>query len=169
MEENDTRKEARNRRLLWRGKAVVVADPHSAVVDLLARFAQDHPEQVRTLTDEELRELAEAPELAPAPVPISWAKSLRQIRHERDISQYKLAEIAGVGRQSIIRIELDGQKPTHKTIQRISDALGVHPDRIREFAEVRRAEAERMGLEEPLPFVSSRERAEADTARVKVS
>src|SRR3712207_1989933 len=132
MEENDKRMETlRSRRVLWRGQAVFVANPSSAIAGVLAQFAEDHPEQVRTLTDEEIEELAEAPELAPAPLPIDWAKSLRQIRRERDISQYKLAEMAGVVRQSIIRIELDGQKPTHKTIQRISDALGVHPDSIR--------------------------------------
>jgi DNA-binding XRE family transcriptional regulator len=155
-----------HRRVLWRGRAVFVADPDTAIAGLLAQFARDHPDQVRYLTDEETRELAEAPELAPAPVPITWAKNLRQIRRERDISQYKLAEMAGVGRRSIIKLELGDWKPTHQTIQRISDALGVHPDSIREFAEVRRTEAERMGLEQPLPFVLSHER---NTARVKVS
>lgn len=144
-----------NKRVLWRGRAVFVADPNSAVAALLAQFAQDHPEQVTTLTEREMEELSVAPELPPAPVPITWAKSLRQIRRERDISQYRLAKMAGVGRTSIIRVELGDWRPTHKTIGKISDALGVHPDNVREFAEVRRSEAERMGLEEPLPFTAT--------------
>lgn len=147
-----------HKRVLWRGREVFVADPNSAVATLLAQFAYDHPEQVRTLAEEELRELSGAPELSPAPVPITWVKSLRQIRRERDISQYGLAKMAGVGRTSIIRAELGDWKPTHKTIKKISDALGLHPDNVREFAEVRRAEAKRMGLAEPLPSTANHSR-----------
>ena len=73
------------------------------------------------------------------------------------------------GRKSILNCELGDWKPTHTTMEKISRALGVHPDEVREFVEVRRAEAQRMGLEEPLPFVSSRERAKADTAQARVS
>jgi DNA-binding XRE family transcriptional regulator len=134
-----------HKRVLWRGRAVFVAEPGSAITALLARFAAEHPEQVTALTDEEMGELAVAPELPEVPLPIAWERGLREIRRERDLSQRRLAEMAGVGVKSVIRCELGDWKPTHKTIQKVSRALGLHPDEVREFARVRRAEAERMG------------------------
>src|SRR5215213_8381717 len=150
-----------HRRVLWHGRAVFAAEPGSAISALLAQYAEDHPEQVRTLTAEEMQELAEAPKLPPAPVPITWDRSLRQIRRERGISQRKLSEMAGVGVKSIIRCELGDWRPTHKTMERISEALGLHPDEVREFARVRWAEAERMGLDAPLPLTTAREASTA--------
>ena len=139
-----------HRRVLWRGSAVFVAEPGSAITALLARFAAEHPEQVTALGEEELQELYEAPELhGAAALSITWERGLREIRHERDLSQRELAEMAGVGVKSIIRCELGDWRPTHKTIQKISRALGLQPDAVREFACVRRAEAERMGLTSP--------------------
>src|SRR5215204_7028072 len=83
------------KRVLWRGTAVFVADPDSAITEVLERFAAENPGQVRTLTEKEMRELAEAPELAPAPIPIVWdkaeGKSLRQIRQEQDFSLQALS------------------------------------------------------------------------------
>ena len=152
MEKDDRKLGGAHRRVLWRGTVVFAAEPGSAIASLLAQYAEDHPEQVRTLTDEEVQELAEAPELPPAPVPITWDRSLRQIRRERGISQRKLSEMAGVGVKSIIRCELGDWRPTHKTMSRISEALSLHPDEVREFARVRWAEAQRMGLDAPLPI-----------------
>ena len=157
MEKDDGKRGGVHGRVLWRGTAVFVADPGSAIAALLAQYAEDHPEQVRTLADEEVRELAEAPRLPPTPVPITWDRSLRQIGRERGISQRKLSEMAGVGVKSIIRCELGDWRPTHKTMERISEALGLHPDEVREFARVRWAEAERMGLDAPLPHTTARE------------
>ena len=148
MEENGSRQNAAggaHRRVLWRGRAVFVADPGSAITALLARFAAEHPDQVTALTEAEMEELAVAPELPGAPLPIAWEKGLREIRRERDISQRRLAEMAGVGVKSIIRCELGDWRPTHKTIEKVSRALDLHPDAVREFARVRRAEAERVG------------------------
>lgn len=68
------------------------------------------------------------------------------VRVGRDLSQRRLAEMAGVGVKSIIRCELGDWRPTHKTIQKVSRALDLHPEEVREFARVRRAEAEWMGL-----------------------
>ena len=136
-----------HRRVLWRGRAVFVAEPGSAITALLARFAAEHPEQVTALGEEKLQEPYEAPELhGAAALPITWERALREIRRERDLSQRELAEMAGVGVKSIIRCELGDWRPTHKTIQKVSRALELHPDEVREFARVRRAEAERVGL-----------------------
>jgi DNA-binding XRE family transcriptional regulator len=162
MEKYGGKQKRVHRRVVWRGTTVFAAEPGSAIAALLAQYAEDHPEQVRTLTDEEMQELAEAPELPPTPVPITWDRSLRQIRRARDISQRKLSEMAGVGVKSIIRCDLGDWKPTHKTIERISEALGLHPDEIREFARVRWAEAERMGLDAPLPLTTTREASAGD-------
>ena len=101
------------------------------------------------LTDTEMGELAETPELPGASLPIAWERGLREIRRERNLSQRRLAEMAGVGVKSVIRCELGDWRPTHKTIRKVSRALGLHPDEVREFARVRRAEAERMGLTTP--------------------
>jgi DNA-binding XRE family transcriptional regulator len=152
MEENGCRQEGpggAHRRVLWRGKAVFVAEPSSAITDLLARFAAEHPDQVTALSEGEIGELAVAPALPGAALPIAWGKSLREIRRERDLSQRGLAEMAGVGVKSIIRCELGDWRPTHKTIQKVSRALELQPDEVREFARVRRAEAERIGLTTP--------------------
>jgi DNA-binding XRE family transcriptional regulator len=146
--ENDSRQGTLcdpHKRLLWRGRAVFVAEPGSAITALLARFAAEHPEQVTALTEAEMEELAEAPELPGASLPIAWERGLREIRRERDLSQRRLAEMAGVGVKSIIRCELGDWKPTHRTIEKVSRALEVPPDEVREFARVRRAEAERIG------------------------
>jgi hypothetical protein len=59
--------------------------------------------------------------------------------------------MAGVGVKSIIRCELGDWRPTHKTIQKVSWALELHPDEVREFARVRRAEAKRIGLATAAP------------------
>jgi transcriptional regulator with XRE-family HTH domain len=104
---------------------------------------------VTALTEAEMEELAEAPDLPNAPLPIAWERGLREIRRERDLSQRRLAEMAGVGVKSIIRCELGDWRPTHRTIEKVSRALEVPPDEVREFARVRRAEAERMGLTTP--------------------
>src|SRR5215211_110506 len=157
MEEHGGKREAVHRRVLWRRTVVFAADPGSAIAALLAQYAEDHPEQVRTFTYQEVQELAEAPELPPAPAPVTWDRSLRQIRRERGLSQRKLSEMAGVGVKSIVRCELGDWRPTHKTMESISEALGLHPDEVREFARVRWAEAERMGLDAPLPHTTARE------------
>ena len=157
MKKNGGKRGRGHRRVLWRGRAVFAAEPGSAISALLAQCAEDHPEQVRTLTAEEMQELAEAPRLSPAPVPITWDRSLRQVRRERGISQRKLSEMAGVGVKSIIRCELGDWKPTHKTMEKISEALGLHPDQVREFARARWAEAKRMGLDAPLSLTMARE------------
>ena len=142
--------EGPHKRVLWRGKAVFVADPGSAIAGFLAQYVEDHPEQVRTLTDEEMEELAAAPELTPAPLPVAWAKSLRQIRHEHDLSLQALSRKSGAAYRTLSMIEHGERVPNWRTIRKISDALGVHPDEVREFAEAREAEAVRMGLDAPL-------------------
>jgi transcriptional regulator with XRE-family HTH domain len=62
------------RRILWEGREVFVVgeDTPAWVRQMLASFAGEHPEQVRHLPPEETRAMANAPQLAPAPLPIVW-------------------------------------------------------------------------------------------------
>jgi len=61
-------------------------------------------------------------------------KPLREWRAARLMSSKTLAIAAGVSNKTIIQIEHGRQLPTFRTIQRITDALGVEPAEIEEFA-----------------------------------
>ncbi|MCR5811444.1 MAG: helix-turn-helix transcriptional regulator [Lachnospiraceae bacterium] len=51
---------------------------------------------------------------------------LKEIREERNISQVKLAEMSGITRQTIAKIESDPQASVKvATLQKLADALGV--------------------------------------------
>lgn len=134
-----------HKRVLWRGKPVFTVDPDSAIAEVFAQFAADHPEQVSVLTEEEMRELAQAPELPPEPLPVTWTTSLREIRHERDLSLQALSRLSGAAYRTLSMIECGKRVPSWRTIRKISDALGLHPDEIAEFAEVRSVEAAKIG------------------------
>jgi DNA-binding XRE family transcriptional regulator len=53
-----------------------------------------------------------------------FAHRLRNLRRESDLSQQKLAELSGVGRVTIARIEAASQSPRLETIQRLAAAMG---------------------------------------------
>ncbi len=61
-------------------------------------------------------------------------KPLREWRAARLMSSKTLAIAAGVSNKTIIQIEHRRQLPTFRTIQRITDALGIEPGEIEEFA-----------------------------------
>jgi transcriptional regulator with XRE-family HTH domain len=52
---------------------------------------------------------------------------LRQLREERALRQEDLAELAGVGKNTINRIERNHTEPHMTTIRKLADALGVEP------------------------------------------
>ena len=56
----------------------------------------------------------------------AFARRLRNLRRESDLSQQKLAELSGVGRVTIARIEAASQSPKLETIQRLAAAM-VYP------------------------------------------
>lgn len=62
-------------------------------------------------------------------------KRLRRWRTERLWSVRDLAEAAGVSTKTVIQTEHSRQVPTFRTMRRISDALGVAPGEISEFAD----------------------------------
>lgn len=53
-----------------------------------------------------------------------FAQRLRRLRREADLSQQKLADLSGVGRVTIARIEAAAQSPKLDTIQKLSSAMG---------------------------------------------
>ncbi len=58
------------------------------------------------------------------------AERLYELRTEADLSQARLAEIAGVDRKTINRIENGHFSPALDTIVRLSVALGITPSTL---------------------------------------
>lgn len=54
--------------------------------------------------------------------------SLRELRKERKLSQWKLASLAGIGRVTVNRIENGVQKPHISTVKKLAYALDVELD-----------------------------------------
>ena len=52
---------------------------------------------------------------------------LRQLREERALRQEDLAELAGVGKNTISRIERNRTEPHMSTVRKLADALEVDP------------------------------------------
>jgi transcriptional regulator with XRE-family HTH domain len=60
--------------------------------------------------------------------------SLREVRRSKLISIEGLAEAAGVSTKTIVEIEHGRSLPRLQTIRKLSDALGVEPISVEEFA-----------------------------------
>jgi transcriptional regulator with XRE-family HTH domain len=58
------------------------------------------------------------------------ATRLRALRARRKLSQRGLAEVSGVSREYIARIELGQHDPTVSTLVKLAKALGVKPGRL---------------------------------------
>lgn len=52
---------------------------------------------------------------------------LRELRELRFLTQRELAEKAGIGEATVVRIEKGQQTPTFRTIKRLAAALNVDP------------------------------------------
>jgi transcriptional regulator with XRE-family HTH domain len=61
---------------------------------------------------------------------VQFAERLRQIMNQKGVTQEGLAEKIGVG-QSAISMMLQRQcRPQKRTIQRLAEALDVHPEEL---------------------------------------
>lgn len=59
------------------------------------------------------------------------AKKIRELRHKTGISQEKLARLAGVSYNTIVKIESgESKNPTFQTMAGIAKALGVSLDHL---------------------------------------
>src|SRR5437870_4807619 len=54
-----------------------------------------------------------------------FADRLRSIRERAGISQYRLAQLSGITKQSLSRLELGETQPSWDTVQKLAIALGV--------------------------------------------
>ena len=57
-------------------------------------------------------------------------KTLKELREGQFLSQADLAQKAGVGRDTINRLENGKQKPTFRTIRKLASALGIESSEI---------------------------------------
>jgi transcriptional regulator with XRE-family HTH domain len=60
------------------------------------------------------------------------AKRIKEWRAKRGLSQRDLAEVSGVSREYIARIELGQHDPTLSTLEKLAKALGVKVRRLLE-------------------------------------
>jgi predicted transcriptional regulator len=63
-------------------------------------------------------------------------KTLREHRHALFISIEDLAKKANVSTKTIVDTELGRTQPKFRTIRKISEALGIDPAEVEEFAAV---------------------------------
>ena len=57
------------------------------------------------------------------------SKNLKKLREKKDFSQDRLAKLADVANNTVIKIEQgDNKNPTLETLKKLSDALGVSLD-----------------------------------------
>ncbi len=64
------------------------------------------------------------------------ARPLRRLRLERLLSTRGLARAAGCRQATVISTEQGRRRPSFETIRRLSQALGVAPTEVAEFARV---------------------------------
>lgn len=57
-------------------------------------------------------------------------EKLRQLREQRALRQEDLAALAGVGKNTVNRIEKNRTEPHMTTIRKLAEALGVEPSEL---------------------------------------
>jgi transcriptional regulator with XRE-family HTH domain len=55
---------------------------------------------------------------------------LRRLRERKALRQEDLAELAGVGKNTVNRIEKNRTEPHMTTVRKLADALGVEPHEL---------------------------------------
>ena len=63
--------------------------------------------------------------------PVAYiGERLRQLREQRALRQEDLAELAGVGKNTVNRIEKNRTEPHMTTLRKLAEALGVDPSEL---------------------------------------
>lgn len=65
-----------------------------------------------------------------APAAKDFSGRLRFLRDQRGLTQDELAELAGLSRDGISRLERGTRSPQLKTIKKLAQALGVDPEEL---------------------------------------
>jgi transcriptional regulator with XRE-family HTH domain len=60
-----------------------------------------------------------------SPTPKQMGRRLQKLRKERDMSRAELAELAGISREYVRKLEAGMQDPTVGILQKLAKALGV--------------------------------------------
>jgi transcriptional regulator with XRE-family HTH domain len=60
----------------------------------------------------------------------NYLPGLREARFEADLSQEELGRAAGLTQHTISKLELGEQRARHRTIYKLSKALGVKPEEL---------------------------------------
>jgi transcriptional regulator with XRE-family HTH domain len=63
---------------------------------------------------------------------VSIGARIRDARRRRVLTQKELAELAGLPRVTLVRIETDRQQPRPSTLRRLAKALGLKPQELLE-------------------------------------
>lgn len=63
-------------------------------------------------------------------VVVQIGDKLRQLRERKALRQEDLAELAGVGKNTVNRIEKNHTEPHMTTVRKLAEALGVDPSEL---------------------------------------
>ncbi|MEW4455564.1 helix-turn-helix domain-containing protein [Bremerella sp. JC817] len=90
--------------------------PDSMLVDLKPEYGlENESSEVRERVDKYRRKVG---------------KVVRELRRQKSMSQEELAERAGISQSHLSRLETGLHVPTSTTMEKIADALGVHPSQL---------------------------------------
>jgi transcriptional regulator with XRE-family HTH domain len=81
----------------------------------------------------------------PSPELLAFARTIRQLRRARELSQEALAAAAGVHPKHVSEIERANKDPRSTTVLRLAEALGVTPAELYARCEAAIAELPRSG------------------------
>lgn len=59
-----------------------------------------------------------------------FGQKVRQLREERFLSMAELAEMAGISKNTLFRIETGGYSAIPRTVRKLAEALGVPPGEL---------------------------------------
>jgi transcriptional regulator with XRE-family HTH domain len=60
-------------------------------------------------------------------------ENLRRVRERHYLTQWELAEKAGLSPDTVVKLEQNRAEPRLRTIRKLAEALDVHPDELSGF------------------------------------
>jgi len=65
-----------------------------------------------------------------------FAKRLRELRNERELSIYDMGKVLGIAHNSYLRYEQDTSEPTQKNLVKLAQFFGVTTDYLLGLADI---------------------------------